>query len=131
MPRIKTFGWLLLVDRLNTKDMLQRRRSNVQSGINCVMCRENQRETRDHLFFECEFAKQCWIQFGIAWEGNLNVTDRIQVVKHVLGNPFYMDVFFIAALELWKLWNVVIFDNQHGTHQIWIECFEEQVHLQS
>lgn len=42
MPRITTFGWLLLVDRLNTKDMLQRRRSNVQSGTSFVMCSDNQ-----------------------------------------------------------------------------------------
>lgn len=55
MPQIKVFGWHLIMDSLNTKDMLQRRNSNVQSGTSCVLCHLGLRETRDRLFFD--FAK--------------------------------------------------------------------------
>lgn len=47
----KCFGWLLILDRLNTRHILQRRNFNVQTGVLCVMCNHGQRETRDHLFF--------------------------------------------------------------------------------
>lgn len=58
-----------------------------------------------------------------------NIADRFQVVKHVLGNTFYMDIFLIAAWELCR--NAVIFDNQHGTLQLWIRRFREEIYLQS
>ena len=38
IPRIKYFSWLILVDRLNTKDMLQRRHCNVQDDDRYVLC---------------------------------------------------------------------------------------------
>lgn len=41
----KVFMWLLLVDRLNTGDMMDRRQWHVQSGLNCVMCNAQDRET--------------------------------------------------------------------------------------
>jgi hypothetical protein len=48
MPQLKFFAWLLLVDHLNTRDILRRRHLNVQSGINCVLCTSGAVETRDH-----------------------------------------------------------------------------------
>ena len=37
-PRLKFFARLILMDRLNTKDMLQRRNFHVQPNTHCVMC---------------------------------------------------------------------------------------------
>jgi len=34
---LKFFAWLLIVDRLNTKDILRRRRLHTQSGFTCVI----------------------------------------------------------------------------------------------
>jgi hypothetical protein len=59
MPKLKVFSWLLFMDRLNTKDIMDRKSWNVEGDLNCVLCEEQQRESRDHLFFGCEFAKQC------------------------------------------------------------------------
>lgn len=50
-PHVKFFAWLVLVDRLNTKDMLQRCHLNIQDGPECVMCSVGELETIDHLFF--------------------------------------------------------------------------------
>ena len=36
--RICFYMWLILVDRLNTKTMLRRRKCNVQPNVFCVMC---------------------------------------------------------------------------------------------
>ena len=49
-PRIKFFGWLLLVDRLNTRNML-RRNFHIEDGYSCVMCNTGVEEDIFHLFF--------------------------------------------------------------------------------
>ena len=53
----KVFAWLLFLDRLNTRDMLVRRNCPVRD-VNCVVC-HLQRETREHLFFACQFSTSC------------------------------------------------------------------------
>lgn len=57
-PRIKFFAWLILVDRLNTKDMLQRRHLNIQDSPICVMSDLGELETIQPLFFDCTFAQE-------------------------------------------------------------------------
>ena len=48
--KIKVFAWMLIMDRLNTKDMVERRQWHLDDGVNCVICPLQARETRDHLF---------------------------------------------------------------------------------
>ena len=38
MLRIKVFAWLMVSDRLNTRDMLRRRHWNVTDELHCVLC---------------------------------------------------------------------------------------------
>lgn len=64
-PRVKFFAWLILLDRLNTKNMLVRRHFNVQPDSLCVLCNDGLEETIDHLFFDGSFAKMCWDKIGI------------------------------------------------------------------
>lgn len=64
IPRIKFFVWLVLVDRLNTKTMLQRRHLNIEDDTLCVMCNTNLEEDINHLFFDCPFAVHCWNYIG-------------------------------------------------------------------
>lgn len=120
MPRIIFFGWHLIMVRLNTQDMLQRRNSNVQSGTNCILCPHNCRETRDYLFFECVFVNHCWALIGITWVDTTNAHTRLHIAKQASTTSFFMDIFLVAAWEIWKLHNAIIFGNQHETHQLWI-----------
>ena len=53
-PRMKIFGWLLLMNRILTTDNLQKR-GWVLAGI-CYMCKADS-ETVPHLFVHCTFAK--------------------------------------------------------------------------
>lgn len=57
---IKVFAWLLLADRVNTKNMLKRRQYNITDGVECVLCTQQAEETVEHLFFECPFSGDCW-----------------------------------------------------------------------
>ncbi|KAF8660525.1 hypothetical protein HU200_057627 [Digitaria exilis] len=119
------------MDRLNTKDLLQRHNSIVQSGINCVLCHYNLRETRDNLFFDCVFARQCWSLINFHWTDTPNIHDRIVTTRQGSSNPFFIDIALIAAWEIWKLHNAVIFYGQRATHQIWTRRFRDQMILQS
>ena len=46
--KFKVFGWILLMDRLNTRDMMQRRHWIIQDDT-CVLCNFAQHEDRAHL----------------------------------------------------------------------------------
>jgi hypothetical protein len=50
IPRIMFFAWLLLNDRLNTRNILRRRRKALDEGYNCVMCHNGDEETAAHFF---------------------------------------------------------------------------------
>lgn len=45
------FAWLLLNDRLNTRNLLSRRKKFLEEGYCCVLCQNDLEETSEHLFF--------------------------------------------------------------------------------
>ena len=55
----KFFFWLLLLDRLNTRNLLARKNFNLQSYL-CATLQCPREETLIHLFWTCPFAAQCW-----------------------------------------------------------------------
>lgn len=130
-PRIKFFAWLILVDRLNTKDMLQRRHLNIQSTATCVMCNAGVLETIDHLFFDCPFAQDCWASIGITWDNSLQLLDRISQAQTTHSIPSFTEAALIAAWELWKLRNDKVFQRKNPSRDIWISNFKHQGRLQS
>jgi len=100
VPRIKFFAWLILVDRLNTKTMLQRRHFNVQDGTACIMCTTGEQETIEHLFFECPFAQQCWTRLGISWDSTRPAADPaggLGGLKPPLSSPNYIEITVVRA----------------------------------
>jgi hypothetical protein len=58
-PKMKFFCWLLISDRLNTRNMLRRRNICLNTGYSCMLCHNPPEETVEHLIFHCSFAKQC------------------------------------------------------------------------
>lgn len=87
-PRVKFFAWLILLDRLNTKNMLARRNFNVntknifarrnfnvQTDNTCVLCDDGMGETIDHLFFEWSFV---WEKININWVNDIDIHRRIE-----------------------------------------------------
>lgn len=129
-PRVKFFAWLVLVDRLNTKDMLQRRHLNIQDSPVCVMCDSGELETIEHLFFDCIFAQECWLKLGITWNSALELFDRFMQARSSHTTPFFAEVVMIAAWELWKLRNDRVFNRQDPTLVFWFSNFKSQCLLQ-
>ncbi|TVU17899.1 hypothetical protein EJB05_33960, partial [Eragrostis curvula] len=76
----KVFFWLLLNDRLNTRNLLRRKRFAIPS-VNCVMCNPATEETLKHLIFTCSFAQLCWTSLRIAWDLALPVMEMVEEYK--------------------------------------------------
>jgi hypothetical protein len=63
-PKHWVLFWLLLKNRLNTKNLLRRKNMNPDSFY-CEMCLLQKEENLRHLFFRCPFAKNCRNQIGV------------------------------------------------------------------
>ena len=60
--RIKFFAWSLCLERLNTFDILQRKRSfQCLSPSWCIMCKQDQ-ESIGHLFLYRGYARSLWLK---------------------------------------------------------------------
>jgi hypothetical protein len=131
IPRIKFFVWLILVDRLNTGAMLQRRHFNIQGTLNCVLCNLAALDTVEHLFFTCPFAQACWTKLGIAWNLNLQLFDHLWQAKSLHNIPMFAEVSMTALWEMWKLRNDKVFKRRQPSVAIWFVNFKNQCLLQS
>ena len=58
-PKHRVFFWLLMNDRLSIKNILKRRKMQLDS-FNCAFYGSAQEETVLHLFWGCPYAQQCW-----------------------------------------------------------------------
>ncbi|KAK9951574.1 hypothetical protein M0R45_007012 [Rubus argutus] len=69
LPKVKFLGWLMAHGRLNTCEMLQRRRPNSCFSPHwCVLCKQNE-ESTSHIFLQCELASHLWQK--LYWEAGL------------------------------------------------------------
>ena len=99
-PRIKFFAWLVLVDKLNTKDMLRRRHYNTQDDDLCVLCSQGTVEDIQHLFFTCTFARRCWQALNIQWNEQLGLLPRLTQARANSNLPSFVDLVMIASWEI-------------------------------
>jgi hypothetical protein len=119
MMRSKMFAWLLLSDRLNTRDLLQRRHWHVTDDTHCVLCPGRFYEDRAHLFFECNFSMRIWNYLQITWQSNNDMQSVVSVAKQSFGQPFFMEVLIMALWNIWILRNGLIFRNERPTFARW------------
>ena len=69
--KIKVFAWLVALGRVNTCDVLQKKRPNYMLYPSWyVMCKREE-ETVAHLFIHCSFSSRIWWNvmqtFGLDW----------------------------------------------------------------
>jgi hypothetical protein len=88
----KFFSWLLLKDRLNTRNLL-RRKNMYLDDYNCAICNSNVEETCMHLFFECPFSLSCWNHIGIHWDFSLPPLDMLIEARTNFGSPIFRERF--------------------------------------
>ena len=127
--RIKVFGWLLMVDRLNTRDMLKRRHFDIGDDHSCLLCGNHDEETVDHMIFTCTFSQACWRKLGISWPPFTCRIQLLQQAKHSWGRPLFFETFLVAAWSHWKERNNKHFRRITPTVGGWLNRFKEDFGL--
>jgi hypothetical protein len=83
----KVLFWLLLKNRLNTRNLL-RRKNMVLDSYYCELCMLFKEEKLRHLFFKCPFAKTCWRRIGVTPPTWLQPDKAARHIKRSLKVPF-------------------------------------------
>ena len=94
--RYKIFLWLLLHDRLNTRNLLSRKSFHLPS-YSCILCSENVEETSLHLFFDCSFSRECWDSILIGKRRGISVLDECCLTKEVLPKNIATDILIMGS----------------------------------
>jgi hypothetical protein len=106
----KFFFWLLLRDRLNTRNIL-RSKNRILEDYSCVLCSSGSEETLEHLFFTCPFSQDCWDTLHIYWNTNLEPLDMVIKARTIFGHSIFRELMITACWIKWKTRNNIIFDN--------------------
>jgi hypothetical protein len=126
LPKHKFFFWLLLQDRLNTRDLLLRKKFQLQSS-KCVLCMENEEETLAHLFFSCDFSQVIWWKIGEEWNTDLQLIDMILDNSIRSANPFFKVAMMAGCWSIWNHRNKIIFDNEQRSIQGCYNSFKSTI----
>jgi hypothetical protein len=129
LPKLRVFAWLLMHDRLNTRDLMIRKHWHLESGPECVLCDEALLESRDHLFFGCNFARQCWEKLDIHWDTSLQFSDQFIQARNNFRGPCFMEVMVCAAWNIWKERNDLIFQGKQPSFKRWRVRFQHDLML--
>jgi hypothetical protein len=108
-----------MMDRLNTKDIMLRKSWVIEGGPACVLCDLQMLETRDHLFFECPYAQECWHKTQIQWNMSVLIQERILMAKNNFTGPCFMETFACVAWNIWNERNGWIFRLQQPLMARW------------
>ncbi|TVU31706.1 hypothetical protein EJB05_23404, partial [Eragrostis curvula] len=106
----KVFFWLLLKDRLSTRDLLKRKNMALDS-YTCEMCIRQKDETLRHLFLDCSFARNCWALVGINITRRRNAFQALSFFKRTLNVPFYMEIIILMSGCIWTSRNDWLFSD--------------------
>jgi hypothetical protein len=93
----KIFFWLLLMDRIPTKDILRRRNMHLDS-YTCEMCILQRPETCAHLILRCNFAKACWASIGVSVATSTSTAQILNRMRRRLQVPFFMEIIILIVL---------------------------------
>jgi hypothetical protein len=113
--RHKAFFWLLLNDRLSTRNIL-RCKNQILPSYGYVLCVPCVDETLDHLFLDCTFERICWSSLNL----NIPLGDPFDVLlsfRIQLNVSFFMDIIILMSWSIWMECNDLIFQGQQPNLQ--------------
>jgi hypothetical protein len=125
----KVFAWLLLSDRLNTRDLLKRRHWRVTEDEHCVLCPGRRYEDRMHLFFECNFSSRIWNYLQITWDADDDMQVVLNNARKSFAQPFFMEVMILACWNIWLIRNGKIFSAERSSFIKWKTKFIHDISL--
>ncbi|KAJ4765867.1 Ribonuclease H-like superfamily protein [Rhynchospora pubera] len=109
-PKVKTFLWLVLLNRILTQENLEKR--GWPSIQNCVLCNLPEKETTSHLFLHCPFAVSVWL---LATGGTTRPENEEDLkgfwIRRKRNCNTWKDTGIAAVIwNLWKARNGIIFE---------------------
>jgi hypothetical protein len=111
----KVFFWLLLKDRLSTRNIL-RRKNQLLPYYDCVLYVLCVEETLYHLFLNCTFAHNSWSPLNL----NIPPGDPFDVLlsfQNQLNVSFFMDIIILMSWSIWMARNDLVFQGQQPNLQ--------------
>jgi hypothetical protein len=94
LPGKTQFFWLVLKDKLSTRNMIRRRGMHLDD-YQCVLCQLSTEETVMHLLFYCPFAKSCWNLLSFNFTDDLSIQQIFQAWKALMQTEFSLDIFIL------------------------------------
>lgn len=91
MLKYKIFFWLLMHDRVNSRNLLHRKSFHLPS-YNCALCHAHTEETSHHLFWDCDFALSCWDSIITNINRGTSLYDEIIIFAQALPAPIAMEI---------------------------------------
>jgi hypothetical protein len=96
--------------RINSRNLLKRKRCKVDGDdYNCVLCSLATEEFTYHPLFQCPFSTACWSYLNIRWDHSFYFFDTIAKAKADCQHDSFMEIFAIAAWDIWRQRNDKIF----------------------
>lgn len=129
-PKHKVFFWLLLKDRLSTRNLLSRKGMQLQSN-NCVLCNNAVEETMEHLFLNCPFSVQCWNLVGVQMQNQTEIFQAIQLIRRHANSSFFMVIAILMSWSIWVSRNDCIFNGIPPQLSRVKECFDKELRILS
>jgi hypothetical protein len=119
-------------NRLNTINILRRKKFKIQGNdYTCVLCDLKWEETAFHLFFNYQFSKSCCRHLNIHWCYQTDFFTTFERTRQAHSSPYFMEIFVIAAWQIWKQRNNFIFIRGRPSFDNWKLGFLEEAKLQS
>lgn len=66
-------------------------------SYNCVLCDLDAEESAQHLFLQCEYAKQCWQFIGVCIPSNINFPEAVVFLKDALHSQSFMEAIILIC----------------------------------
>ena len=104
----KVFAWLMLMDRVNTRNMLVRRHFLIGEDHSCMTCITRVLETNGNLLYDCTFARRCW-ENGIT--------------------HYFIEIAILAGWNIWKKRNKVLSDGDNASHHDWLIILKKDLEI--
>jgi hypothetical protein len=126
--KVRAFAWQLLLDRIQTKDNLFKRRLIQPDQLRCVMCNQNL-ESAKHLFLHCAVAGKVWFEIN-KWLGFYLVTPPNLFISFALWttcgrNKFEKAgprlIWFACIWVLWRSRNDCVFNSDVVNHMLIVD----------
>ena len=101
----------------------------MDDGFNCLLCHLRTRETRNHLFFECNFSVRIWNYLQITWSPGNDMSDIVLQAKQDFAKPFFTEVVFVACWNIWIIRNAKVFRHERQSFNKWRSAFIHDILL--